>query len=192
MTVRSALVHGIVFHSFRDFTAKQLSAHHEAVWRDAGEYAADRAYPDEAFGALLARTSVASKLSEAEVLRRFGAFAAQETFVSLHPDYYSGSPGTRIFLLHVEERIHELVRSALPGAAPPRLRVVPLGTGDVMISYTSERGLCALLEGLVHGTAAYYGEEVSTEQVQCLHRGDLACAFVVHVRGGSTSAPHSA
>ena len=48
-----------------------------------------------------------------------------------------------------------------------------------MISYTSQRRLCALLEGLVAGTAEHYGERLTIREVQCMHRGDLGCAFLV-------------
>jgi hypothetical protein len=39
----------------------------------------------------------------------------------------------------------------------------------VLVSYTSERMLCQLLEGLVHGTAAHYGDDILMEETQCIH-----------------------
>jgi predicted hydrocarbon binding protein len=56
---------------------------------------------------------------------------------------------------------------------------VPLGDEGVSISYTSERKLCELLEGLVLGVAEYYREVVSVEQPLCMHRGDVACSVLV-------------
>ena len=106
-------------------------------------------------------------------------FAAQKTFAGLFPGYYAGSGGTRAFLLGVEEKIHELVRATVPGATPPRLHVQPLGELGVLISYTSERRLCRLLDGLVQGTAAHYGERIEVDELQCMHRGDAGCVFSV-------------
>lgn len=57
-----------------------------------------------------------------------------------------------------------------------------------MISYTPERRLCELLEGLVHGTAEHYGEAVKLEQTQCMHRGDIGCAFFVAPAGSEEEA----
>jgi hypothetical protein len=68
---------------------------------------------------------------------------------------------------------------SLAAAAPPRLQVLPLGTGGVSITYTSDRGLCELLEGLIVGTAAHYRERFEIDQPICVHRGDGACAFFV-------------
>ena len=90
--------------------------------------------------------------------------------------YINKSGSTQEFLLGIETRIHELVRATVHGTAPPRLQVSPLGQG-VSISYTSERGLCALLEGLVLGAAGHYEEPYATDQVLCMHRGDPACVF---------------
>jgi len=57
--------------------------------------------------------------------------------------------------------------------------VQPLGEVGVLVSYTSERGLCRLLEGLVLGTAEHYGEHVVVEEIQCMRQGDPGCVFTV-------------
>ena len=82
-------------------------------------------------------------------------------------------------MLGIEEKIHELVRATIAGANRPRLHVQRLSELGVLVSYTSERKLCRLLEGLVHGTAAYYGDDVIVEEIQCMHRGDAGCVFTV-------------
>lgn len=71
------------------------------------------------------------------------------------------------------------MRATIRGAYPPKLHVQPLNELGVLVSYTSERGLCALLEGLLRGTAAHYGEQVVVEEIQCMHRGDPGCVFSV-------------
>jgi hypothetical protein len=110
------------------------------------------------------------------------------TFADLYPEYYRESGGARSFLLSVEDHIHALVRRAVPDAQPPRLHVMPLGDSGVAITYTSERNLCDLLEGLVLGTARFYGEEVTVEHPQCMLRGAVACAFFVDIRPGAAAA----
>jgi len=122
-------------------------------------------------------------VTRADVERAFGVYAARTTFPALYPRYYAESGGTFRFLLRVEERIHELVRETIPGASPPRLHVHALRDHGVLVSYTSERRLCSVLEGLVRGTAAEFGDEVELEEIQCMHRGDPGCVFTV-VRSG--------
>jgi predicted hydrocarbon binding protein len=57
--------------------------------------------------------------------------------------------------------------------------VQPFGAAGVLVSYTSERRLCRLLEGLVLGTAEHYGETLAVEEIQCMHQGDPGCVFTV-------------
>jgi Haem-NO-binding len=172
-------VHGLVFAALRDYTVERLGA------AAAGELWADRvfeateSYDDEWFGAQLDRLAVATGETRARVDTEFGAYAGETTFAQLYPAYYEQSGDIVTFLLGVEEKIHELVRATIPGARPPRLHIRPLGELGVLISYTSERQLCRLLEGLVLGTAAKLGDAVDVEEVQCMHRGDPGCVFNV-------------
>jgi predicted hydrocarbon binding protein len=172
-------VHGLIFTTFKRYTQTQLADSHDAIWEGQPTFLAVDAYADEAFEALVARAATLTGATRRELLHDFGAYTGKTAFYLMRPDYYEASPGVRDFLLDVEERIHETVRSTIPGAAPPRLQVVPFGETGVSIAYTSPRRLCDLLEGLVVGTAAYYGERVEIEEATCVERGDLACMFLV-------------
>ncbi|HUH15774.1 MAG TPA: heme NO-binding domain-containing protein [Gaiellaceae bacterium] len=177
-------MHGLVFASLRDYTVECLGREEtDRIWDDR-VFEPDTAYEDEWFAAQLDRLVAATSRSRAEVERNFGAFAGRVTFAALFPDYYADSGDVLTFLLGVEEQIHELVRVTLPGATPPKLHIHPFGEAGVLISYTSDRGLCRLLEGLVLGTAAKLGDAVAIEEIQCMHRSDPACVFTV-VRSGA-------
>jgi hypothetical protein len=167
-------VHGLLL-----FTLVEFARQSRGALPGEPVYAADAEYPDEAFADLVDRAAAATGRTRAELLREFGRHTALTTFPRLFPDYYASRKGARSFLLGVEDQIHELVRATIEFARPPRLRVAPFGADGVVISYTSERGLCDLLEGLVHGTAEHYGEELQLEQPQCMHRGDIGCVFFV-------------
>ena len=135
--------------------------------------------------------------------RCHGSFAAQNTFRSLYPDFYRDSSGTRQFLLDVEERIHHLVRATIAHASPPKLQVVPLGADGVVVTYTSERGLCDLVDGLIRGTARHYGELFTVDQVPvhapwrfgvCVHGRTRSAARVVawtHPQDGCVTLPRT-
>lgn len=172
-------MHGLVFTAFRQYTWTRLPDHAAAVWDGLPNYNVTEAYDDERFTELVERAAAAARRSATDVMRDFGRFTGFWVFRVMRPDFYEESGTTRRFLLDVEERIHETVRSTTPDAHPPRLNVVPLGEDGVAISYTSARRLCELLEGLVAGVADFYGERFDIAQPMCMKRGDAACSFVV-------------
>ena len=175
-------MHGLIFASLRHYTARRLGEERAAeLWADR-VFETTEAYDDAWFAAQVERLVVATGDPVDEVQRGFGSFAAQTTFAALYPAYYDESGDTLTFLLGIEERIHELVRATIPGARPPELHVRPLGAAGVLVSYTSDRRLCWLLEGLVLGTAEHYGEALVVEQIQCMHDGDAGCVVTVTPR----------
>lgn len=172
-------MHGLIFAGLRDYTAARIGEERTAeLWSDR-VFEIDEAYDDQWFAAQLERLVSATGETTRAVQRGFGEFAARTTFAGLYPDYYAESGDTFAFLLGIEEKIHDLVRATIRGASPPKLHVRPMGELGVLVSYTSERGLCAVLEGLVRGTAAHYGDEVVIEEIQCMHHGDPGCVFSV-------------
>ena len=173
-------MHGLIFASLRDYTTLRLGEERRTaeIWTDR-VFEPTEAYDDAWFTAQIVRLAVATGDSVDEIQRGFGSFAAQTTFAALYPAYYKENADTFTFLLGIEEKIHELVRATIKGASPPVLHVQPFGEDGVLISYTSERRLCAMLEGLVHGTAEHCGEAVVAEEIQCMRRGDAGCVFTV-------------
>ena len=171
-------MHGLIFSSLHDYSIERLGTEAVELWDDR-VFETTEAYDDEWFAAQLERLVAATDDSLDEILRGFGSFAAQTTFARLYPAYYEESGDTFTFLLGVEHQIHELVRATVPGAYPPKLHVQPLKDVGVLVSYTSERRLCRLLEGLVLGTAEHYGDTVVVEEIQCMHRGEPGCVFTV-------------
>ncbi len=171
-------MHGIVFTSLRHFvTARFGDDEAQAIWSGEEPYLITRAYPDDAFLRLFDKVVEHTGSDPEDLLRAFGAFAAERTFVLLYPSHFEQAGDARTFLLTVEERIHELVRATIPNARPPQLRIAPSGDDGVRIEYKSPRQLCILLTGLVEGTAAHYGEQARFEHPECMLRGDPACLF---------------
>lgn len=177
-------MHGLIFISFRDYLA---AVHGDATSQEvlAGEpiYLLSDAYPDERFATLVERACDVTGLERDALLHDFGVFTAEKTFVGLYPGLFAISSSTRAFLLTVERPIHELVRTVLPNALPPMLEVSELGEHGVAITYTSPRRMCALLRGLVEGTARHYGESVHIEERTCMNRGDHACMLELRLEG---------
>jgi predicted hydrocarbon binding protein len=171
-------VHGLIFVSFRDYLAAEHGAATEQeVMAGEPRYLLSEAYADERFTNVIERTCRLTGFPPDALLRDFGAFTAEKTFARLYPALFDLSGTARSFLLTVETRIHEVVRVAIPSALPPELVVSEIGENAISIAYTSRRKLCALLRGLVEGTARHYGDTVQIEERACMHRGDKTCTF---------------
>jgi hypothetical protein len=177
------VVHGLVLSTFVTFLRETYGDADGVVPADA-EYVPTETFADQEFTRLLNHAARALGTSRGELELEFGRFAGRHAFVQLYPEFYEGSGSTRTFLLDVEQKIHDLVRATVPHAAPPRLHVRPFGGDGVVVTYTSERELCQMAEGLVEGVAGYYGESVAIDHSQCMLRGDLACALFVVPSGG--------
>jgi hypothetical protein len=172
-------VHGLVFTAFRAFSVSEYPGFSDRLWDGSRRYLATEAYEDAEFDALVGRAVELSGDPRATVLRRFGIFAGVSTFRFLYPEYYAAHDDTLGFLVNVEDRIHNVVRRTVPGAAPPQLVVERLDETGVRIDYSSARRLCELLDGLVVGVSRYYGDSLRVEQPSCMLRGDAVCTFVV-------------
>jgi hypothetical protein len=173
-------VHGLIFVSLRDYVASIAgSTVREELLAGEPVYLLGEAYPDERFDALVERACRLTGRTREALLDDFGAFTAERTFARLYPALFDLAGSTRAFLLTVERPIHEVVRVAIPNATPPALEVAEIGEQRLSIVYTSARRLCAMLRGLVLGTARYYGETVRIDERSCMHRGHESCRFEV-------------
>lgn len=148
-------------------------------------YSDDSVYDDAELELALAHgVSHLSPTTREQLLEQFGRHLALVTFPSLASEFYERHDTFQSCLLSVEDQIHTVVRSALPGAAPPHLRVSALGEAGVVIAYTSARRLCPLLLGLVAGTAEKYETTVEVTETLCALRGDPWCSLIVQVEPG--------
>jgi hypothetical protein len=176
-------VHGLIFVSMRDYlVAEHGAAKEQEVMASEPFFFVSEAYPDEQFAALLDRACRLTGTPRPKLLHAFGVFTAEKTFARLYPALFGLFPTARSFLLNVESSIHEVVRVAMPDAQPPQLDISEAQEGAVSITYTSPRRLCALLRGLVEGTARHYREKARIEELACTDRGDDACRFEVRFR----------
>jgi heme-NO-binding protein len=171
-------LHGLILSSFVSFLQETYVGVDRVVATGAA-FVESEAYPDEEFTRLVEDAAAELDTSPQDLQRAFGRFAGRHTFARLYPEFYVANGGTRTFLLEVEQKIHDLVRATIPRAAPPRLHIAPFGEDGTVVTYTSERRLCAMAEGLIEGVADYYGESAEIDHSPCMLRGDLACALFV-------------
>lgn len=75
----------------------------------------------------------------------------------LYPDILSRYTRAEDLLLHVNDHIHEEVKSLNPGAMPPRVDTHADGT-DLVVEYRSHRPFAHIAYGLVRGAMRHFDD----------------------------------
>ena len=176
---------GIIYCELHEYLEGRLG---RAVWsrirEEAGaperRYRVAESYPDEELVALVLATSSITGVSLAATLEDFGVHLAP-VLANTYSTFIRPTWRTLDLLENTEEIIHKAVRVATPGADPPRLHCIRSGPGEVHITYTSERRMCALAKGLVRGVAGLYEETVAIDEHACMLDGDPSCELTVRL-----------
>ncbi|MEU3561350.1 MULTISPECIES: heme NO-binding domain-containing protein [unclassified Kitasatospora] len=173
---------GVVFDLLNEVVSRQygLLAWGELIDASGvdGTYTSLGNYPDEEFMSIVAAAAPMFGKSETEVVRWLGR-EALPIFAERYPMFFAGHSSARTFLLTLEDIIHPEVRRLYPGAAVPSFRFETPASGVLVMSYSSQRQLCAFGEGLIEGAAEHFGEDVRIDQSSCTGRGDPECVFEV-------------
>lgn len=133
-------------------------------------------YPDSDLLAIVDRTCAELGMDTPTALRAFGRFAMPklaarfEVFVR---DHRHPKP----FLCGLDTVIHVEVRKLFERAEPPRIWFEDPAPTTLILHYHSRRRLCALFEGLLDGTADYFGVPFTHEQTACMSAGAPNCDF---------------
>jgi hypothetical protein len=138
-------------------------------------------YPDEYLDRIVAAASTLLAVAPEEVVTSIGR-GAMPLLAQRYALFFAPHQSSVPFLLTLNEIIHAEVRKLYPGADVPEFEFAEIGRGAITITYRSHRGLCALAEGFILGAADVFGEQVTIDHSECLHRGDdhctLHCAFL--------------
>ncbi|HYF34088.1 MAG TPA: heme NO-binding domain-containing protein, partial [Prosthecobacter sp.] len=154
---------GIIFNLLEDVVT---AAHGEAVWDDLlrvsgvnGAFTSLGNYPDEDLFKLVGAASQALSLPPNSIVRWFGTQALPR-LAAKYPEFFAQHSAARPFILTLNGIIHPEVRKLYPGAATPDFEFDASSPATLIMSYRSQRKLCALAEGLIEGAATHYGETV--------------------------------
>lgn len=175
---------GIIFNLLEEVVTSRIN---DSTWDDIldetgadGAYTSLGNYPDHEFVALLTSLAKHRKADPQELLSWFGR-QSMPLLAARYPEFFSSHRRLRSFLLSLNEVIHSEVRKLYPGADVPVFQFNhPAGSSPddpLVIHYRSERKLCHLAEGFIHGAADHFGESVRIEQQTCMHRGDAECTI---------------
>jgi predicted hydrocarbon binding protein len=133
-------------------------------------------YPDEEVTGIVAAIADRTGRTERAVEREFGESLVPElldTFKAHVRDEWD-----TLDTLDELEAIYESIEQGSDDTSPPDVTTGRDGDTATVV-YRSDRGLCAMAEGIVHGVAAAKGETVAVEQPVCVHDGDDRCELSV-------------
>ncbi len=119
--------------------------------------------PDELVVGLFHMTSAVLGKSLQQVMDDFGMHWSTVYAPDIYGQYFRRASNAREMLLSMSE-VHRVTTDRVAEAVPPRFEYESLEDGTLLMRYHSERGLSALMPGLIRGVGAYYGERVEVEK----------------------------
>lgn len=174
-------MHGIIFAEFEKFfTLAQGAEQWQKLLAEAQlpdrVFMAVGTYPDADLMKLVQGASVETKRPVAELLEAFGEFTTPTLF-SMYRTVIAPEWRTLDLVENTERVIHKVVRTR--GGTPPVLNVQRQDATHLVVTYGSQRKLCALARGIIRGIAKHYREAVSITEPTCMLAGAKACRLKV-------------
>lgn len=151
----------------------------EAALSTGGAYTAVGNYPSAEFTDLVEALARMEGTPADEVMRDFGV-AAFSQFGSLHPAWIEAMPDLYSLLSQIESMIHTEVRKLYADSRPPLINAWREEDGSITVTYSSQRGLVSLCQGLIQGAARHYDDDCDVSVVSVRHDGDMTHA-TLHV-----------
>lgn len=175
---------GIIFNLVEDVVTSEDGAD---AWDDLldsadvhGAYTAVGSYSDEELLAIVQAASTASGQPASDVLRHIGR-RSLPLLAQRFPEFFELHSGVRTFLPSLNSVIHPEVRKLYPGATPPHFDFRTADDGCLLMDYHSQRGMCAMAEGLTLGAGDFYGQTLDITQIQCKDAGAPFCTLRIAV-----------
>ncbi|MBI2933419.1 MAG: heme NO-binding domain-containing protein [Planctomycetes bacterium] len=172
---------GVLFTLLEDAAKERFGS---KVWYDALReatgtfetvYVAHETYADEEFERLIHALSQRTSLAQEELLRAFGLYAFPR-LAHRHPGIVDACRSLKEFLRSLHVTMRQEMQCFYPTERTPSLSYEEVD-GGVAFTVASPCGLCSLLEGLLEGAAAWFGESLQLRQSRCARRGDPGCRF---------------
>lgn len=182
-------MHGIIFTGLKHFV---VEANDKGTWKrireeaDVGgvRYSPTTSYPDEDLVALVDAAVELSGLERSKLLRTFGRHVVP-TLVDMYGVYIDDDWTALDLVEHVEGTIHRALRNGETlEYEPPAITATRVSEDVVVVTYGSERGLCAVARGLLEGIGDHYDQRLEVYERRCQHDDASQCEIVAV--GGAT------
>lgn len=146
-----------------------------------------RTYPDALLVKGLQAASQLSFLSEDRLMLEYGRYFMINGLVEYLCGYLLAQAWNAYDLLLLMRDAHAQMRRTPDGVEPPLFlyEVLSEDHNHMVLTYDSQRKLCTLLIGCIHGAAERFGEKVYIRELSCLKKGDPVCRIEVLFKGES-------
>ncbi len=177
---------GIMFNLLEDFIRENWNEDKQrdifALSSDTSKdpYVGPGTYPDSDFSALIETGAAALGMSSTELLRALGRFSIPK-LAGRYPAFFSDYTDPRAFLKAIDSVIHPEMRKTFRNAQPPHIEYVETSPERLILRYSSQRRLCALLAGFLDGTADYFHAHLEHTQTRCMLNGAECCEFDLRI-----------
>jgi hypothetical protein len=104
---------------------------------------------------LLGNLSAKSKIDAQVLLKAFGKYLF-DTFLKTYPQFFNAVDNPFDFLISIDNHIHVEVLKLYPDATLPKFDTKYLEDGSLEMTYSSERKMAALAEGLIEKSIDHY------------------------------------
>lgn len=111
--------------------------------------------PDKEIMTLIQAIGQVASMSATQVLEAFGEYWSTVYAPTVYKSYFAKAKSTREFLLSLDQ-IHVAMTKTIKNAHPPRFTYEWKGDNLLVMHYSSERGLAAMMPGLVRGLGKYF------------------------------------
>lgn len=172
---------GVLFNIVEDVVTEAMSAD---AWDDIidhagvhGAYTSLGNYDDSDLFSIVDAAADAADLNAADTLRLTGRVGFAH-LVKRAPHLLDGLHDWKSVLTSLDDIIHPEVRKIYPDAQVPGFATEHIDDG-LRITYTSQRGLCALADGLMVGAGLWFETTLTVTHESCVHDGDAACTMRV-------------
>lgn len=170
-------MHGVVFAELERFVTR---SHGVEQWRlvlaqadmTSQVFVAVGTYPDADLMKLVQSASSVTRVPATQLLEGFGESIAPTLF-SMYRTVIAKEWRTLDLVENTERVIHTVVRSR--GGTPPVLSTQRTDATHLVVTYGSQRKLCALARGIIRGIAKHYHEQVLIAETACMHTGAKNC-----------------
>jgi methyl-accepting chemotaxis protein len=114
--------------------------------------------PDAEIMEIMKGIANAASLSMNQVMEAFGEYWSCVYAPDIYSVYFAKAKSTREFLLNLDQ-IHVAMTKAMKSARPPRFTYEWKSEKVLVMNYDSQRGLVALMPGLIHGLGKYFKDD---------------------------------
>ena len=128
-----------------------------------GVYTAVGTYGHEEIVALVVSFAKHSNQEVGEVLRKFGHHLLK-VFYKSYPEFFEPNPTAFDLFSSIDNYIHIEVAKLYPDAELPRFEINKKTSGEMVMTYTSERKMSDLALGLIEKTLEHYEEEANIQR----------------------------